>query len=318
MTFVSVCVEWDNFKPSRAHRPRAMLQSIDRQAAALGRPAEIIITFNSEEVAKDDVESFVEGAGVRPRPGVDVRYEGRDGIEYHQLKNAGGDVANGEIVAFIDSDVVPEDTWLAAIAEAFEDPDVEVVSGATYTGPLDSLYNRCVASFWRFEPRPDDAPPETGRGFWSNNVAFRRETFAKHHWPVDPRIRDENVDFNRNITAAGVRMVHAPKARLEHSPPISAGHFVRYGLSDGFNRALRRVGRSPALVVLAIPVALAAIVTDMARFGSKIARRWRRVGLRPAELPAAVGLALCMALVTAAGCAITPLTGDLIPNRFQF
>jgi len=59
---VSIVVEWDNFKPSRAHRPRAMLQQLDRQAAALPGDVEVIVTFDSDEVAKDDVESFLDAA----------------------------------------------------------------------------------------------------------------------------------------------------------------------------------------------------------------------------------------------------------------
>jgi len=160
-----------------------------------------------------------------------------------------------------------------------------VVAGATYTGPLDSVYNRSFASFWRFKPRPDDGPPQPTNGFWSNNVAFRRETFARHRWPIDRRIREENVDFCRSLHAAGVCMWFAPNARLEHSPPISAGHLVRYGLSDGFNRCVRRVGTQPYKVLLALPIAAAAFFTDMVRYAFHIRRRRRAVGLKGPRSP---------------------------------
>lgn len=123
------------------------------------------------------------------------------------IRNRAAKLAGGEIVAFTDSDCMPEPSWLASAVRPFEDPAVGVVCGRTLpeknvdgarwpaTIQVDSLS-------WRFE---------------ACNLLFRREQF------VATAGFDERVGHFWEDTAAGMAMVRqgwkpafAPEAIVRH------------------------------------------------------------------------------------------------------
>ena len=68
-----------------------------------------------------------------------------DTDDYYQQKNVGAQLAEGRLLVFLDSDVVPNEGWLHHLLEATVDSTVSLVSGDT-TIECDSFYAKMNAA----------------------------------------------------------------------------------------------------------------------------------------------------------------------------
>jgi Glycosyl transferase family 2 len=155
-----------------------------RVLAELGQPAEILLVFDARAIdevrVKDVAAELTEGA----RGAVDVVAVPTDGLRYYQLKNEGIRRSRGDILLFVDSDVIPDDGWLRTLIGSFRDPAIQVVMANPYV-EADSLYGKAFALAWYFPSRPPgDRPTPTTHSF-ANSIAFRRETIQRHPFPDD-------------------------------------------------------------------------------------------------------------------------------------
>lgn len=158
-------------------------------------------------------------------------------------KNAGFQDSSGDIVAFIDDDVIVARDWPRRILEGFDDLEVGMVSGPSLVpddlplmprlagGALSSLAAGYVASRYL----------RNGRGprriRWSGiigcNMAFRREAiervggFDARFWP------GEEMVVSWAVARLGYEIVFAPDAWLYHYPRASflgfAVQIYKYG-----------------------------------------------------------------------------------------
>ena len=151
---------------------------------------------------------------------------------YFEQKNYGFSLAKREVVVFLDSDVIPEPGWLEGLLIALRDPAVHVISGNTYIEP-DSWYARAFALFWFFPLRQEDAPMARVKGFFANNVAFRREVFASHQFPRLNTFRGHCVELARTLEANGYGIFREPRSRVSHPPPNGFSHFVARAMCQG-------------------------------------------------------------------------------------
>jgi len=182
------------------------------------------------------------------------------------VRNAGARLAAGEVVAFTDSDCLPDPGWLAAIeAPLLEDPAVGVVCGVT----------RPEEPFSDGWPATMDVDHFTGR-FDSCNIAFRARALREcdgfdeeigHFW--------EDVAAGYAMRRAGWRSAFAPTAIVLHD--------VTYpGFAWHVRRALKQANLGPVLA------RYPEIADDLL---------WRRVFLSPRDAK------LCAALL---GVALAP------------
>lgn len=83
----------------------------------------LVVDNNSKDKTKEVVEKMAEDFG---RP---LRYlfESVQGAAH--ARNCGIRQANGEIIAFLDDDVIPDSDWLSALWDCFEEEDVDLVGG---------------------------------------------------------------------------------------------------------------------------------------------------------------------------------------------
>lgn len=100
---------------------------------------------------------------------------GEDQAHYYRLKNAGAEVAKGEILVFVDSDVVPCPGWLESIQATF-------ASGATASAGLSLFFDpdgqwpapvldAAAAISWGF------IAGDPARGMLNHNFAIRADAF---------------------------------------------------------------------------------------------------------------------------------------------
>jgi len=154
-----------------------------------------------------------------------------DGIGVALAKNAGIQVATGNLIVFIDDDIEMPPTWLAALTRPFDDPTIGAVGGfVEHPGQATwwrLLYYRCFgitadryvigkSGFNRGLIQNPGVSQDAG-WFGSGNLAVRRSV-VQAMGTFDPRFRRvyEDVDFTVRIRDGGWRILFVPFAGVIH------------------------------------------------------------------------------------------------------
>lgn len=307
---VSLIIEWDNARVSELDRALAMLRELRAQAVELEPQFEAILLYDRGEIDGSLVEKAVAETGLVVPEKIDVRIEPVEGLGYYQLKNAGGKLARGDILVFVDSDVIPEPGWLSGILEPFRALEVQVVAGYTYIGPPRTVYEKAFALFWLFPLRSPDGPAHRGDTFHANNVALLRHTFERHPFPDEPIFRG-HTSFFRALKADSIDIWKVPGARLMHPPPNGLRHFVDRAVCRGHDKLMTR-----RLLGADRHVPLVRVVrSDLRRLRRKVVN-WREVGLNPLEVPAALSIGVAYHMLEWLGWALTRISPGAVPRWF--
>ncbi len=179
----------------------------------------------------------------------------------------------GDIVSFLDDDVVVRPGWEAGVRAAFEDASVAAVSGRTCNGvPGEEHYGRPVGRLLPdgtltdgFASLPDERAIDVDHGIGAN-MSFRRSVLAvlggfRDDYP-GTALR-EDTDIFLRVRAIGARAIFAPDAAVDHRP---APH-VR---GARFDTRYKLYGRRNHMVLLARADGI----------GSPMLRKWVRRQLR--------------------------------------
>jgi hypothetical protein len=236
---LSIIVEWENVLFSRDERCFRMLEQLRKQLGEVGRTAEVIVLYNPKQLDGTLVESaLLTHFGVNA-PAI-LRCEPVR-KHYYGMKNEGAARARGEIVIFIDSDVVPEDGWLEALTRPFFDNSrVRVVAGHTYLSH-ETFIEKAFALGWFFPLRDGGDSLYAGNShFYANNVAFRRATFLKFRFPKMPRgvRRGSCAQLAQRLTRHRIPIWTQTAARTHHPPPSGLRHYVIRAFAHGRDNVL--------------------------------------------------------------------------------
>ena len=150
-------------------------------------------------------------------------------------RNRGAEAAQGEIVAYTDSDCVPSATWLAELCAGFSAPEVVAVGG-TYdiANPQSTLsrvvHAEIVARHARFGEHVDF--------LGSFNVAYRREAFFDVGG-FDTAFKyasGEDNDLAYRLQDAGGLLVFRKDAVVAHHHPVRLVPYLRTQSRHGYWR----------------------------------------------------------------------------------
>lgn len=287
---VSIAVEWDNVRLAGSSRARTMMERLVEELHTTGgRTYEVLLVHDGRPGDVAEAERMLAPTGA------DVRVVPAPGCRYYELKNAAARVARGELVVFLDCDIVAEPGWLAEMLAPFADPAVEVVAGSPYLEPT-GLLGKSLALASVFALRPDVGDVRPTERFFANSLAFRRRTAIAYPFPTIPGAsRISCVALARRLADDGVVMVTNSRARGAHPAPAGIRPAVRRALVHGRDTVvLGAAGLGPRATAGAgferVSELVAAVVRDR-----------RSVGLPAVAVPAALAIAVAYYGVVAAG-----------------
>jgi glycosyltransferase involved in cell wall biosynthesis len=205
---------------------------VDRLLSTLARevgdcPAvDIVVVDNgSRDATKSVVQEWIAA-------GAPARYVVEPVAGVSRARNAGIAVARGDVVAFLDDDVLPRPGWLEAVRCGFaRRTSVGIVCGPAelvLDGPRPRWFGPEVTSWFSAcdfgpEPRALDDPTEVP---WALNLAVRTDLarevggFPVHLGRVDTSLRSgEEAPFVARIRGSGGIVAYEPAAAVLHHVP---------------------------------------------------------------------------------------------------
>jgi hypothetical protein len=148
-------------------------------------------------------------------------------------RNAGAGGASGDVLVFVDADVVAPPGTVAALARVLaDDPGLAAVFGSYDAEPAHpSLVSRFRNLLHHYVHQR--SPPEA-ETFWAGCGALRREVFERMGG-FDPACRIEDVELGRRIRDAGMRIRLDRAIRVKHLKRWTLRGMVR---ADVFDRGI--------------------------------------------------------------------------------
>jgi glycosyltransferase involved in cell wall biosynthesis len=205
--------------------------TIGRTLEALSRqncfqPFEVIVVDDgSSDNTAEIVSSFAS-----------VRYVRQDNAGPASARNHGAGLAQGEYLAFTDSDCLPHEDWLSLLMAGMSQEQVGVVSGSYGIANPQSVLARCVYAeiLWRHTHLMPDFP----NSFGSYNFCVKKNVFdAVGGFNTAYRnASGEDNDLSYKIIRSGWRIYFQRKALVDHYHPTRVVKYLKEQFRHGFWR----------------------------------------------------------------------------------
>jgi cellulose synthase/poly-beta-1,6-N-acetylglucosamine synthase-like glycosyltransferase len=159
----------------------------------------------------------------------------------------------GEIIAFTDSDAVPDSDWLAKIVHLHQTIDTDGVGGCVVNGYPKSLM-AWVIHLTEFTEWLEQSPSGFVNNVPSVNISFKRETFRKYGICYSDFFPSEDTLFNWSLHTRGGKLYFDPSVRLTHMSRIGIGKVWRHQRRLGKASAhARRISTLPGQIFVCYP-----------------------------------------------------------------
>ncbi|MGD2111273.1 MAG: glycosyltransferase [Phycisphaerae bacterium] len=253
---------------------------------------ELIVVDNN---STDDTAEVVNTAVARDSR---VRYVFEEEQGLSAARNRGVRESRGDIVAFLDDDVILDQRWLANLETSFAETEAAVVGGRAYLilegeTPewLDARFRTYLSEV---ELGPTRCEVPNGQGLFGLNLSFRKDELSRAG-AFDPALgrkgsgllAGEETAIVKSIAARGGLIIYEPTAVVGHiiAPErLEWSYFVKVASSLGVSAARIRFDHD------AMPVALARVLCVgivrlmqgliLLPFGLVLGRRFRAGALR--------------------------------------
>jgi O-antigen biosynthesis protein len=208
-----------------------VLRCVERLRSSAAGPFELLVVENRPEHSTVGVE-----LGRQFRGDERIRYVEERQRGLSRARNAGLRAARGELVAFIDDDILVDEAWMGALRSGFDEAEADCVTGLILPLELETRAQVLVERFSSFgkgflrrtysaDLPPEDQPlfPYTAGYFGSGaNMAFRTDV-ARSLGGFDPALgagtaarAGEDLDMCIRLLQAGGRLVYEPRAIVWH------------------------------------------------------------------------------------------------------
>ena len=327
---VSIIIEWENTRLNGMARGWQMLDVLAEQWKSvathdypvslpsessdflqqLDQRAELLIVSGDAPDAEfeQDVKRRV------PADQFDLRVLTSEEKGYHALKRVGAKQADGEILLFLDSDVIPDDGWLAHLLGTFAKPDIPVVFGQPYVAPT-NVYSRAFALGWIYEPRDESGRLVKYHKLFPNNTAFRADVYHQTGFkPIGSRSRGASSQLCDELASRGFSVWQNSNACVDHPAPCGLHHFVVRALAHGRDYYMRR---SEQRHIGGLATSLGIGASRLGRSYQKTFRDGRRVGIKFWQVPVVLSILTTFYGIWFVGGCMTHISPSGMSRRFQ-
>lgn len=324
---LSIIVEWSNALLTEADRPARMMESLREQASVLEStasgqaaaslfPLEVLICYDGNQVDSEKISAMAPLAAPGSHGTLVVSHCNFPDAEYYELKNLGAERASGELLLFLDSDVVPQENWLEHLWTAFDDPAHHVMAGVSYIDPV-NLYARATALNWVFSLPPpwQDIRPSTH--FWANNVCFRREIFETYSFPaMNGASRGACRELANTLVTNAVPLHINGAARVTHPAPAGFTGYLQRAMAQGRDRVLWHQ-RFSSWWMQSVPAGFLRYIKHLGSVAWSTLTRYRQAGVRAWEIPAILVISAVYYTVFFAGELATHVAPEFMKKSFR-
>jgi len=308
-----------------------MLQQLSKQiieiSPNLSSKAEIIIVYNSDNLEHYEMERIVNEPLESCGSMIDLKIIPATKLDYYELKNYGVPQSHQDIIIFLDSDTVPQEGWLVAMLEPFQNPRSSVLTGMNLSPK--SLYAKAfaVATGMMFGSAPfedsvvklgseyDDQRIHEVEDFNAANVAFRHEIIEANPFPRLPQFRRGCIALGDQLKLQGYKILFQPKSRTFHPPPNGLKHFVVTALSEGHDTAIAR--RQTRKVKASMPNNNQQNHLSLREIFSYYRKKYRFARLSPKDKVGTFGIVLSYLLFMYIGYQLSSVKPELILGRIK-
>ena len=309
---VSIIVETSNWHPKHQIQLWDTLRALEGQSYPRDR-LEILVVL---DIAHHSDETQIVGS----YPWVHTVLAPA-GLTYYELKNFGASRASGDILAMTDADCVPCPVWVEELVRSFAEagPRPAAVQGRTRF--LDRPLARAWEASWWSRSFEEEGPID--RLYTSNNVAFRREVYADHHFlPGSPLRTGLERLLTRQLVKAGFGLWLNPRMVVHHNYSPTVREISQQGLVRGYYfMTLRRTYPQGLDYVVKKLGLLAPVICSPLLLIKDIVRIFRKapkMGIRGRELlklPLYMSLQVPYNLVVLIGMYWAIFAPDRVPRR---
>lgn len=319
---LSIIIEWKNQDLATDDRAIGMLQQLLAQwppIAELGSVANTAITplcelipVVDDEAAKAHLQTLLGTRFAKADQFFALNTVQQAGLSYYQLKHQGALAASGNVLIFLDSDVIPDQDWLFELLSGVVQVDRQFICGDTYIEPQGLMGKTFAAT--RFSlPNSQRCELESDVRCGANNLACSADFYRAHPFVDIPGMnRGVLPKLRRELAAQGILMHRNPKARVAHPAPNGLQHFLIRAIGRGRNLYFDQQTRSKSTRLSQ------RIWRLFRRAWKRIIRHRQDVGLTPAQLPLALALISANYLLVGLGTILTAIAPDAMRVRFDY
>jgi len=326
---LSIVMEWENTRLHGTPRAEILLDRLVRQwqmIVAGDYPANLSPEGEMYLERLEDRAQLIIASGEVPGPILNGELEHQlnecfdfvievvEGLEYYPLKNYGAERADGDLIFFVDSDVLPEEGWLAHLLASFSCSETDVVAGQTYVAPT-SLFAKAFALGWTYALRDDSGALLKPTKFYANNIMFRGDIFRRTRFrSVGKRSRGAATLLRQDLDKIGVSIWENRMARVDHPPPMGLRHMIVRALAHGRDhymkyseqRSLEGFYRSTGVAAKRLGIGFRRTFRD-----------WRRVDLKRWQVPVVLTIISSYYGFFALGSLLTHINPNMMTRHFR-
>lgn len=201
----------------------------------------IVVDNDDKESARELVESY------SPNSRFDYIYLTQPVQNISITRNCALDAANGDYVALIDDDEVPEPMWIRNLVETAETYRARLVFGPVISKYVENIPQWIIdGRFFEFRARYSTATKISLLGMRTGNVLICGKLLSRTQARFDPRLGlsgGEDYDFFQRLVATGVEGIWCDEAPVHEWVPQNRAtvewllkRAFRIGSVDGFSR----------------------------------------------------------------------------------